>query len=461
VTDGDVAVTAAFAQRTVVTLSASTSDGSASVGDIPAPENNVIYEGDRITLTAPSVGGYDFRGWYNGETPVCASLEYSFTITENTVLTAKYQARGDRTVTLIPENGALFYLVETADGVETLTQIDTEDSMNLPLGKRLTLRAADAGRVLHWKNDSGKVLGTGDTLNVTVTGSMSITLVYSTPARSRSFVQFVSDYGQVLAAAQYTSGSTIDFPTRPSKFGHTFEKWVFEGSDYTATEAAINANIGLDPIITVVPKYTRNDTPPCSITVAYSGVVRDASVRSGVTVGTNVTLSAEEIPGWKFECWKRGDTVLGYEKDYFFKATGDVTLTACYVEESRIVEAQPVVTLAAPFTVAEDSVHKVSCTATRSVPEGYELVEQGMLYARTTELTDAAGFTETSDNVHIYRSSDKAANGVLTVNAKVDSDDLSISFRAYMVLRELATGNEFTVYSSAASGSYASVGAAQ
>ena len=162
-------------------------------------------------------------GWFNGDTQVCETLVYTFTINEDTVLTARYEARGSATVTVNKLNGADY----SASGDE-LTQ--NGDTLTIALGKTLTLTALDADSFLQWQNGSGKVLGRSPTLSLTVTGNMDVELVYKSAETSSSFVQFVSDYGQIMLAGTYSKTDTIPTPDTPTKFGYTFVRWVFDGT---------------------------------------------------------------------------------------------------------------------------------------------------------------------------------------------------------------------------------------
>ena len=54
-----------------------------------------------------------------------------------------------------------------------------------------------------------------------------------------------------------------------------------------------------------------------------------------------------------------------------------------------------------------------------------------------------------------YQASDRGRNGVLNMNVSVDSDELVVSFRGYMTLRNESTGNIETYYTEIWKGSYA------
>lgn len=127
-------------------------------------------------------------------------------------LIAKYEARGNATVTITTINGAQY----TVGASSTAQSGGTE---SVPLGSTLTLAAVDSGSFLQWQNESSKVLGRSATLNVTVTGNMSITLVYKASAtENQAYVQlrWFLPLHRVRQPLQTASISTVIFVT-PSR----------------------------------------------------------------------------------------------------------------------------------------------------------------------------------------------------------------------------------------------------
>ena len=112
--------------------------------------------------------------------------------------------------------------------------------------------------------------------------------------------------------------------------------------------------------------------------------------------------------------------MLSYTPHYSILISRDTNLTACY--DTGSTDAKPVITLGELYTVTSGETHKVSCQATRSVPEGYTLVEQGMLYARDVSGLTEETFVPGTEGVGQYVSSDTAQNGILKLNVKVATD---------------------------------------
>ena len=404
-----------------VTLSAESTDGICNISYTP---DDPIFESNTVTLTAEDVDGWSFLGWYKGGEKVSNTLVYEFVITEDTTLLAKYVPTGSSYVTVNVVNGAQYSFnggALTAGGTETVQT-----------GSTVTLTAGDGDKVLQWENESHKVLGTGGSLTLTVTGNMSVTLVYKSEGENQAYVQFVSDSGQVLSAGLFLSTDTITFPPyNPSKTGFTFVKWIIDGTDTEATEDNVKACFG-DKIVTVRPSYAQINES-YTVTVQYTGTDRADDSYADIQIGTGYTVTAPDIDGKVFQMWKdaSGTKVLSYKPEYYLLVMSNVTLTAVYGDTAET--AQPTITISEIRKSGDASTHKVAASVTRSIPDGYTLVEHGVLYAKYTgtlvlEL-DGVG-------VKKYVSDKTALNGVVTQNIKVSSDDLVVAIRGYMILKD-------------------------
>ena len=443
------------AETTVTPMWASgeyTLSATAEVGNVTTNAGSPLHYGDSVTVTAQACPGYRFDGWYDDSgTLRCETLSYTFTITEDTVLTARYTFDGlsTATVTINSVNGASY----TVGGSRTVKFGGTEI---LPLGTLLTIYATDASRVLYWTNASDKIMGTGSSLSFTVTGDTTVTLVYQYSTATQSFVRFLSDYNQVIAYNQYAKTDNIIFPVGPAKYGHSFDYWSLNQTT-AATEADVQAAIGAQPMITLRPHYTQ-DSGEYTLTINYiSGTssIRTATKVNDLAIGTGYKATAPAINHYDFSHWEdaAGNT-LGYDSDYLLLVSGDMTLNAVYVPAGTPVARTPIITIGELYQSEAGMVHKVSGQATRSVPEGYTLIEHGMLYARDVVGLTTSNFTYGNAAVDKYVSSDPSPSGVLTLNVSVDTDDVTVSLRGYMLVRNDSTGNSDYYYTEIREGSY-------
>ncbi len=139
--------------------------------------------------------------------------------------------------------------------------------------------------------------------------------------------------------------------------------------------------------------------------------------------------------------------------------SGDLELTACYVPDGQNAqEAQPVIVLSDLYKSEVGGVHKVCANVTRSIPEGYRLIEHGVLWARGVTGLNEDNFNMSNNLVKQMSGSGTALNGSMYVNVWVGSDNTVVSLRGYMILENLNTGRIITVYSpNIKSNSYGSI----
>lgn len=422
----------------IVTISAQTSNG---IGDIEITAPDMILDGDTVTVKAPRTAGFRFVGWYVKNNLVSDTLTYTFNPREDVTLVAGYEANGTAAVTVLTENGA------------TYTVENNVDLTSVKLGESVTLTADDAEKVLQWQNASGKVLGRSASITLTVGANTTVKLVYKAEGQNQAYVQFVSASGQVLSGKVYTTNDAIEFPYQPTKLGYNFAKWVIEGTNTEATENAIKSLYADKDVVNVVPEYTQSNLEyTVTVNVKCGDETPYVYSETTVRVGTGKDVEAPEINGYDFFRWTSNGKVLSYRKDYCVLVGKNVSLTAEYVTEGTDVSAviKPVITISDP-TVVEGAVHKITANATRSIIDGYKLIEHGILYA-----TGTSQATLTYENSEKYISSKTAMSGVVKLNVRVNSDDEVVTMAGYMILED-AKGNTVVFYTNTVSGSYNSL----
>ena len=440
-----------------------TTDSEESIANLsissPTGGGNVFY-GDEVTVIAPdkTKDGYTFLGWCEAteitdgkvtrfdDTILSENLQFSFTVGGSINLVAVYMPSANASLTVKVKNGAQYKL---GNNIYTASTRFT----NTQLGMTYTITAVDPDKVLQWENESGKVIGRGESVKISMARDTIITLVYKDGTEGQAYLQFVSDCGQLLSY-NYVSGiNDISFPGKPTKFGYNFEKWVFEGSDIEATKEAIVGRIEADTMITVVPKYSK-DATTYNVTVNYiKGTVdiHPQFVYNDVGGGTGLNITAPDIPGYTFAGWEDNERtdekgeklVLGYKPSYYLLVTRNTVLNACYVENDpeKTIIPLPTITIGDLYkTTSADGILKVCGTITRSIPEGYTLMEQGFLWTRGVSGFDKNNFNIENPNVNKYIGNTSYLNGYLSLSVSVPSDDTLVCLRGYMILKNNATG---------------------
>lgn len=433
---------------------------------------------EKVTLVAPAPGdtedleGYDFMGWYpvtevtdgqvtayDTESILSDKPTFEYEIGQsNEQLVAVYRAHdGNALVKVEPINGAEFKAQGHIGGNEDPETIyDHTSQFMVPTGNNLKLTATEPDSVLQWENESHKILGSSASLDHYVTSNTAISLVYKTETNKKTYLQFVSDYGQVLSYQMITNESDIVYPAIPTKIGYKFEKWVFEGTEDEAVEEDIWARTGDTKLITVKPMYEKEDTTATINVTHMQGTLKHRTYTYDIQIGDTKTLSPINIDGYTFHHWEDQDeNVLGYTREYFIKITGNRDIYACYEPTGTAVEeAKPVITMSDLMALESGETHKVYGVATRSIPEGYTLIEHGVLYSYDSKISeDDFVYTDGSNGIRRYVSIGKNMIGSVGVSLVVKSDDTVVSMKGYMLLRD-KDGKEEYYFTKKIEGSY-------
>ena len=433
-----------------VMVTSRTTGSNSPVANVAGGGSNITYA-QGTTVTASAISGYKFVGWFVNEytgTPYSTDLTCEVKPTDDCTMIAVYE----------PISGGVFAL-EVSASKFTVNDGATQRSYlleNMPIGTQVTVVFKGSENFLYWVNESGKVVSTSKTYTFSMGSATTLKAVYAEKEENQAMVVFISHTQQVISSKDYTDTQEIQFPEPPIKMGATFVRW-------SMTEAEIRAAMATTAtgIIVVEPVYEFS-AGSYTVTVNYPN---DETASYTATVGKITPVTAKSIDGKVFKCWKNGDTVLGYTETLKVAPRGDLILTAEYVDAGTTVDRLPVIALTEISASQQGAKYAVSFTATRSVPDGYTVTEQGVLvstdsrYGETGALDamklDADGVKP--DDTKILKATNTDATGVTVLNGIVSAADRTVYGRAYMILRD-SSGTMVYVYSDTIlSGSYNSL----
>gem|GEM_PF-4973250 len=443
-------------------------DNSKSVGAVEIKGStlggNKFMLGETVTLRANTAAGYSFDGWYDSKgVKVCDSLEYTFAFDKTDICLfyyAKYKSNAPITLTVAVSDGYEVYV-----GSSKVSNT-ADNTYSYQAGTKIMLSATGKKQFLYWQNESGKVLSRNRDLYLSLVTPTTVKPVYS----DKAVVEFVSDSGQVIALQEYDmKGKTAQnfvlqtLPDGPAKMGYTFNKWQIVNGDTALDVTAANVYNAISSIkesqdtvrkVTATPSYTKiviNYT----VTPFIDGIQGE---KITAEAGSVVTVSAGKVENKKFACWSTdadGVSVLSNRENYSFQISSNVTLYAVYVDEQTEVEKLPHIAITNIVKAADD---KLTFVVTRDVPDGYTVVEHGVLYNKDGT---AASYTDDSFRLGGQNVSKSAAAsldpnnssdyiepcGVLNATVRASSASTKIVVRGYVVVRNNETGNEVTYYS--------------
>lgn len=432
---------------TVMVTSRTTSSNS-PVANVAGGGSNITYA-QGTTVTASAISGYKFVGWFVNEytgTPYSTDLTCEVKPTADCTMIAVYE----------PISGGKFWLTVTASEF-TVNGGAVQDSYlyeQFAIGTSVTVEFTGTENFLYWVNASNKVVSTDKSYTFVMGSETTLKAVYGKARQNQATVVFISHSDQIISSKTYTTNDTIQFPVPPIKMGCTFTGW-------SMTEAEIRAAMANNSGIIQVRALYTEPSIACSVTVIYPDGIGNDVVNA--VVGKAINVTAKDIEGKTFSYWTDNDgNVLGYTKTLKLAPSGDMTVKAVYDEAA---EVKPVISMTAIDASAGDGYWVISFTATRAVPEGYELVKQGILYSIDSRCVGDAGkdyLKLTADGtvpegVYEFIGSSGELNGVTRFNGGVRTADTTLYGRGYMILKNSAGEVMYVYADTILSGSYNSL----
>lgn len=432
-----------------VQVTSRTTTSDSPVANVSGGGSDVTYA-EGTTVTASAISGYKFVGWFVNDysgTPYSTDLTCTVKPTSDCTMIAVYE----------PVSGGKFWLTVTASEF-TVNDGAVQDSYlyeQYAIGASVTVNFTGSENFLYWVNASNKVVSTDKSYTFTMGSETTLKAVYSKARQNQATVVFVSNSDQIISSKAYTTSDTIQFPVPPIKMGCTFTGW-------SMTEDQIHAAMANNRGIIEVRALYTEPSIDCAVTVVYPDGTDNEVVNT--KVGQLVNVTAKDIEGKTFSYWTDNDgNILGYTKTLKLAPSADMTVKAIYSDGAA--EAKPVISMTAVDASAGDGYYVISFTVTRAVPEGYELVKQGVLYSIDSRCAGDAGkdylkLTEDGtvpEGVYESIGSNNDLNGVTRVNGKVRTADTTLYGRGYMILKNSA-GEVLYVYTDRIlSGSYNSL----
>ena len=432
---------------TVMVTSRTTSSNS-PVANVAGGGSNITYA-QGTTVTASAISGYKFVGWFVNEytgTPYSTDLTCEVKPTADCTMIAVYE----------PISGGKFWLTVTASEF-TVNGGAVQDSYlyeQFAIGTSVTVEFTGTENFLYWVNASNKVVSTDKSYTFVMGSETTLKAVYGRARQNQATVVFISHSDQIISSKAYTTNDTIQFPVPPIKMGCTFTGW-------SMTEAEIRAAMANNSGIIQVRALYTEPSIACKVTVIYPDGIGNEVVNA--VVGKAINVTAKDIEGKTFSYWTDNDgNVLGYTKTLKLAPSGDMTVKAVYGEAA---EVKPVISMTAIDASAGDGYWVISFTATRAVPEGYELVKQGILYSIDSRCAGDAckdylkltADGTVPEGVYEFIGSSGELNGVTRFNGGVRTADTTLYGRGYMILKNSAGEVMYVYADTILSGSYNSL----
>ena len=308
----DRVLVANFSGQNFFTINATTNPSEAgSVSGI-----GQYQEGSEATVTATANPGYVFKRWQENGVVVSTDPSYSFTVTGDRNLVAKFA---------LDNGGGASYTIKgtpypAAGG--SVTGAGTYSS-----GTQITMKAvANTGFVFKNWTEGGVEVATTKNYKFTVSSNRNLKANFEKPKYNIITKSFPAAGGTTSGDGEYLNGKqlTVKAVANP---GYVFVNWT-EGNTVVATTKNYK--------FTVSGKRTLKanfEKATYTITTKVTPGVGGTTTGDGTyAYGSNITVQAEPSPGYAFVEWLEGDTNVSTKKKYKFTVSGKRTLKAKFVK---------------------------------------------------------------------------------------------------------------------------------
>ncbi len=292
----------------------------------------------------------------------------------------------------------------------------------------LTATAKEGAEFIGWMVN-GKMVSKNAVYTTAAYADLTYVPVFAPKAAVDFVVTFIDQFNKVIAtiASSELAGLT-ELPSAPD-----YPHYTFEGYDLTLDEVK-----ALTDSKVVTASYTKDETTytvtayGCTITVDG----RDYNETATVSHDARVTVKPNSSDVAK--SWTVNSSQAAFGAEYSFYVTADVDVAYSTLD----VTAAPTVA-----NVSKDQIDdvKVRFLATRSVTDGYTLLESGFVYGKDMNSADIVLDNVNGTTCRVIKNSNMAADGQFALTVGIASKTGKIGVAAYIIVKD-STGTVYPIY---------------
>lgn len=267
--------------------------------------------GDSATIIATANPGYVFSKWLEGSTTVSTSPSYTFVVTANRTLTAKFTEAFVISTSSFPETGGTTEM----------------DSLTYKSNENASARAfpADGYVFANW-TENGNVVSSDSSYAFNVTGNRTLVANFINPNLVLVNASCSpADAGDIDGDGEYEVENEV-MVSALARPGYAFVNWTQNGAVVSADPNfifAAAANVAL------VANFVAPSTISATASTDLGGTV---SGGGDFLAGESVTVSAVVNSGYAFTGWSENGVVVASTPDYTFTVAGARLLVATFLE---------------------------------------------------------------------------------------------------------------------------------
>lgn len=331
----------------------------------------------------------------------------------------------------IPALGVQITVTANELGSTTLNGVATTGSaQKVAYASTYTLKATanEDAEFIGWMVN-GKMVSKNAVYTTGAYADLTYVPVFAPKAAVDFVVTFIDQFNKVIATISSSElAGLIELPSAPD-----YPHYTFEGYDLSLDEVK-----ALTDSKVVTASYAKDDTTytvtayGCTITVDG----RDYNETATVSHDARVTVKPNSADVAK--SWTVNSSQAAFGAEYSFYVTADVEVAYSTLD----VTAAPTV---ANVSVDQIDDVKVRFLATRSVTDGYTLLESGFVYGKDMNSADIVLDNVNGTTCRVIKNSNMAADGQFALTVGIASKTGKIGVAAYIIVKD-STGAVYPIY---------------
>lgn len=269
---------------------------------------------------------------------------------------------------------------------------------------------------------NGKMVSTNAVYTTGAYADLTYVPVFAPKATVDFVVTFIDQFNKVIATiASSELAGLIELPSAPD-----YPHYTFEGYDLTLDEVK-----ALKDSTVVTASYAKDETTYTVTAYGCTITVDGVDYQETATVAHDARVTVKPNSADVAKSWTVNSSQAAFGAEYTFYVTADVEVAYSTLD----VTAAPTVA-----NVSMDQIDdvKVRFLATRSVTDGYTLLESGFVYGKDMDSADLVLDNVNGTTCRVIKNSNMAADGQFALTVGIASKTGKIGVAAYIIVKDSA-----------------------
>ncbi len=324
----------------------------------------------------------------------------------------------------IPALGVQITVTANELGTTTLNGTPTTGAaQKVPYELTYTLKATanEGAEFVGWMVN-GKMVSTNAVYTTGAYADLTYVPVFAPKAAVDFVVTFIDQFNKVIATiASSELAGLSELPSAPD-----YPHYTFEGYDLTLDEVK-----ALKDSTVVTASYAKDATTYTVTAIGCTITVDGVDYQETATVSHDARVTVKPNSSDVAKSWTVNSSQAAFGPEYSFYVTADVEVAYSTLD----VTAVPTVA-----NVSMDQIDdvKVRFLATRSVTDGYTLLESGFVYGKDMNSADIVLDNVNGTTCRVIKNSNMAADGQFALTVGIASKTGKIGVAAYIIVKDSA-----------------------